>query len=45
MSVTSRAVSGLLVRGPLGPDHEAILTPDALDFLASLVRDFAGRRD
>ena len=45
MNVTSRAVSGLLVRGPLGPDHEAILTPDALDFVASLVRDFAGRRD
>jgi malate synthase len=45
MSVTSRTVSGLLVRGPLGPEHEAILTPDALDFLASLVRDFAGRRD
>jgi malate synthase len=45
MNVTSRAVSGLLVRGPLGPDHEAILTPDALDFVGSLVRDFAGRRD
>ena len=45
MSVTSRSVSGLLVRGPLGPDHEAILTPDALDFVGSLVRDFAGRRD
>ena len=45
MSVTSRAVSGLLVRGPLGPGYEAILTPDALDFVGSLVRDFAGRRD
>ncbi len=45
MNVTSRAVGGLLVRGPLGPDHEAILTPDALDFVGSLVRDFAGRRD
>ena len=45
MSVTSRAASGLLVRGPLGPDYEAILTPDALDFVASLVRDFAPRRD
>jgi malate synthase len=45
MSVTSRAASGLLVRGPLGPEHEAILTPDALDFVSSLVRDFAPRRE
>jgi malate synthase len=45
MSVASRAVSGLLVRGPLGPEHEAILSPDALDFVSSLVRDFAARRE
>jgi malate synthase len=45
MSVTPRAVGGLLVRGPLGPDYEAILTPDALEFVGSLVRDFAARRE
>jgi len=45
MCARSRSESGLDVRGPLGADHEAILTPEALDFVAGLVRDFAGRRD
>jgi malate synthase len=45
MPVSSRTVSGLELRAPLGPAHEAILTPDALDFVASLVREFGGRRD
>jgi malate synthase A len=45
MTLTSRPVSGLEVRGPLQGAHEAILTGDALDFVAGLVRDFAVRRD
>jgi malate synthase len=45
MSVSSRSVSGLEIHGPLAPAHAAILTPEALDFVAGLVRDFAGRRD
>jgi malate synthase len=45
MSVSSRTVSGLEIRGPLSPAHTAILTPEALDFVAGLVRDFAPRRD
>jgi malate synthase len=45
MTLTSRTVSGLEVHGPLGPAHEAILTPEALELVASLVRDFAARRD
>ena len=44
MPAFSRSSSGLDVRGPLSPDHEAVLTPEALDFVAGLVRDFAGRR-
>jgi malate synthase len=45
MPVSSRSVSGLELRGPMDADHEAVLTPQALDFVASLVRDFRGRRD
>jgi malate synthase len=45
MAVSSRTMSGLEVRGPTGAEHEAVLTPEALDFVASLVRDFGGRRD
>ncbi len=45
MTLPARAVAGLVVRGPLGAAHEAILTGDALDFVAGLVRDFAPRRD
>jgi malate synthase len=44
MSVSSRSVSGLEVRGPLDEAHAAILTPEALDFVAGLVRDFSGPR-
>jgi malate synthase len=45
MTLTSRLASGLEVGGPLQDAHRAILTGDALDFVAGLVRDFAGRRD
>jgi malate synthase len=44
MSVSSRSVSGLVVRGPLDEAHAAILTPEALDFVAGLVRDFGNPR-
>ena len=42
MTLTPRSVSGLEVRGPQQGAHAAILTGDALDFVAGLVRDFAG---
>jgi len=45
MTVTSRTVGGLDLLAPLGPAHEAILTREALEFVASLVRDFAPTRD
>jgi malate synthase len=45
MTVSSLSAGGLEVRGPVGAAHAAILTPDALDFVAGLVRDFAARRD
>ncbi len=45
MPVASRSVSGIEVRAPFGPGHAAVLTPEALDFVAGLVRDFAPRRD
>jgi malate synthase len=44
MSVPSRSIAGLEIRGPLGPEHGAVLTPEALDFVAGLVRDFGERR-
>jgi malate synthase len=44
MSVPSRSVAGPEIRGPLSPEHEAVLTPEALDFVAGLVRDFGERR-
>ena len=44
MSLGSSARSGLEVCAPLSPAHEAILTPEALEFVASLGRDFAGAR-
>ena len=43
MTLTPRSVSGLEVRGPQQGAHAAILTGDALDFVADLVRDFAAR--
>src|SRR5512139_3375330 len=45
MTLSSRTVSGLEVRGPLRGAHEAILTGDALDFVAGLARDFGERRE
>jgi malate synthase len=44
MPVSSRFVSGIEVHGPLEEAHAAILTPEALDFLAGLVRDFSRPR-
>ena len=46
MSVTPRSVSGLELLARTSEAHDAILTPDALDFVGSLVRDFgvAARR-
>ena len=45
MSVSSRSVSRLELRVPLAAPHDSILTADALEFVASLVRDFSSRRD
>ena len=36
---------GIEIRGEIAPEFEAILTPPALDFLASLARRFTARRD
>jgi len=45
MGVTLHSVAGLVLRGPLGPEYEAVLTPEALELVAGLVRDFAPRRE
>jgi hypothetical protein len=37
-------MDGVEILGPVAPEHEAILTPEALAFLADLHRRFDGRR-
>jgi malate synthase len=44
-SMTMTAVSGLKVTGTLAPGYDSVLTPDALRFVASLVKTFGARRD
>ncbi len=41
---TPRAPAGVVLRYPMGPRHEEILTPEALEFLAALHRRFEPRR-
>lgn len=41
---TPRAPAGVTLRYPMGPRHEEILTPEALEFLAALHRRFEPRR-
>lgn len=41
--VSSPTPLGVTLRGPMGPGYDAILTRDALDFVAGLHRQFAGR--
>ncbi len=41
---TPRPPAGVALRYPLGPRHEEILTPEALEFLAALHRRFEPRR-
>jgi malate synthase len=43
--MTMTAVSGLKVTGTLAPGYDSVLTPDALRFVASLVKTFGARRD
>ncbi|WP_165225816.1 malate synthase A [Aquisphaera insulae] len=40
----SPAVAGVEIRGPIRPGYEQILTPEALTLVASLHREFEGRR-
>ena len=37
--------SGIEVHGPIGPGCGGVLTPEALRFVAGLVREFSGRRE
>ena len=39
------AKEGIEVLGPIGPQHDEILTPEALRFVASLQRTFGARRE
>ncbi len=36
---------GIEIKGPVTPEYAQILTPEALSFVAKLVRAFSGRRD
>ena len=40
-----RTAGGLCIHGPVGPDHQLVLTAPGLEFVAALVREFAARRD
>ncbi len=44
MTDTLAAPEGLVIKGPMGPGFDTVLTPDALAFLAKLHRAFNGRR-
>jgi malate synthase len=37
--------AGIEIKGPVTPEYAQILTPEALSFVAKLVRAFSGRRD
>src|SRR5690242_2787106 len=39
------SLEGLKVIGPISPEFAAILTPEALNFVALLAREFGGRRE
>jgi malate synthase len=45
MSIAVEAVPGVEVRGPQVPQSESVLTPDALEFVAKLQREFGARRE
>ncbi len=44
-AVAALAREGIEVRGPLGPNYDEVLTPEALRFVASLQRTFGARRE
>ena len=45
MPEAHRTAGGLTLLGPISPEHEAVLTAPALEFVAALVREFTARRD
>ncbi len=44
-SATTQAISGVEIRGPIRPEYERVLTPTALQFVATLQREFNARRE
>ena len=44
-SIAALASEGIEVLGPIGPQYDEILTPEALRFVASLQRTFGARRE
>ena len=44
-AIAALAKEGIEVLGPIGPQYDEILTPEALRFVASLQRTFGARRE
>ena len=44
-AIAALATEGIEVLGPIGPQYDEILTPEALRFVASLQRTFGARRE
>jgi malate synthase len=44
-SNTQPSLEGLKITGPVSPEFAEILTPEALNFVALLAREFSGRRE
>jgi malate synthase len=45
MTTQTRYAEGIQITGPITPEFAEILTPEAMDFVAQLIRTFAGRRE
>ena len=45
MTTTPRYAEGIQINAPITSEFAEILTPEAMDFVAKLIRTFAGRRE
>jgi malate synthase len=45
MTNQTRFATGIEIRGPITPAYAVILTPEAMQFVATLMRQFSGRRE
>ena len=45
MTTQTRYTEGIQITGPITPEFAEVLTPEAMDFVAQLIRTFSGRRE